>query len=133
MGEIRAKIELIGYNKSRYLDALLDSGAYRNYIKKEFNDGRSIQDIGYHTINEDFYVTLADGTEKKAIRARVKGLKIDEAIYQEPEIIIVDNLSDADIILGYLIMQELDIVLFPDEERYEVRRAKPAARLIKLH
>ncbi|MFQ6020934.1 MAG: hypothetical protein ACE5J4_02865 [Candidatus Aenigmatarchaeota archaeon] len=34
MGEIRAKIELIGYNKSRYLDALLDSGAYRNYIKK---------------------------------------------------------------------------------------------------
>ena len=57
MGAIREEVKLIGTLKTKKIIALFDTGAYRNYIKRELSDGEIVDSIGFH-IYEGIHLSL---------------------------------------------------------------------------
>ena len=81
MGRLKKEIEIFGTKKSKKVEALLNSGAFRNYIRREFANKEKVDDLGFYTVEKEYKVFLADGTERKGIRARFKGIKIEDCVY----------------------------------------------------
>ncbi|MEM2750842.1 MAG: hypothetical protein QXH53_04150 [Nitrososphaerales archaeon] len=129
MGIIKKYVEIIGSKKSKRVEALLNSSAFRNYLPRVFKDGESVNNLGFYIVEKDFKVILADGTEKFGVRARFDAIKIEDRIYKEPEAVIMDNLVE-DAIIGSYLMQELGIILHMAEGKVELRKAKPGAYLL---
>lgn len=48
MGFILHEITLTGTRKTKRFPALLDSGAFRNYVRRVFDDGETVDDVGFH-------------------------------------------------------------------------------------
>ncbi|MHC1584641.1 MAG: aspartyl protease family protein [Candidatus Syntropharchaeia archaeon] len=116
MGFVKDSIEIVGINKSKTISALFDSGAYRTYIRKEFTDGESVDDIGFHIFEGVRRVILANSKIEEGICVRFKELKINGKTIKEPQIIIMDNLVE-DAIIGALHMQKLGVKLdIPNEK-----------------
>jgi len=114
LGFIRDKVEITGINKCIILTALFDTGAYRNYLKREIGE-----DLGFHIYEGKHRVILADGETRDAIRVRFKKLKIKNKYIQNPEIILMDNLLD-DCIIGSYLMQNIKIILDMDLEKIKI-------------
>ena len=131
MGKIIADVELIGHQITKRYRALLDSGAHRNYIRRVADDNADVNSLGFHTVQEQYPVILADRTHIYGIRARFNTIKIGEVPYTEPEFIVLKDL-DEEMILGAVIMQELGIDLYPREEIYRIRPEAAGARIVKL-
>lgn len=121
MGAIREEIEITGTSKSKKIQALFDSGAYRNYIKRKFADGELIEDIGFHIFEGIQRIILADGSIVKGEKVRFKEIKIKNCCGKDPEFVIMDDLID-DVIIGVHLMQSLDIRLDPPGETIETTR-----------
>ena len=115
MGIIRKEIEIIGTRKSKRITALFDTGAYRNYVRREFWDGESIEDIGFHVFEGTHRVLLANGNIATGERVRFKEIRIEERSINEQRFVIMDDLIE-DVIIGVELMQHLGVVLdLPNE------------------
>lgn len=110
MGTIKKEIEVIGDKKSKKVIALFDSGAYRNYVKKEFIDGERAEDLGFHIFEGRCRVILANGEMGEGIKVRFRGIRFENFYVEEPEIVIMDNLIE-DAIIGVHLMQKLGMTL----------------------
>ncbi len=119
MGIIKDRIEIIGTAKRKRIQALFDSGAHRNYLKREFADGENVDEIGYHIFAGIHRAVLADGTLSPGERVRFKSVMIDKRVEFEPEFVLMENLIE-DAIIGVWTMQKLGIRLDPPRERIEV-------------
>lgn len=120
MGTIREVIEIIGTRKSKKISALFDSGAYRNYIKMELEDGDRAEDIGFHIFEGTHRAILANGDIAVGERVRFKEISIKERSVKEPSFVIMESLIE-DIIIGVELMQELGITLDPPNEKIGIR------------
>lgn len=120
MGTIRKEVKLIGIRKSKNVTALFDTGAYRNYIKKELSDGEQIDSIGFHVYEGLHRVILADESEVDGEKVWFKELCINNLNVKEPKFIVMENLIE-DIIIGVHLMQELGIRLNPRSKKIQVK------------
>ena len=120
MGAINEVIEIIGTRKSKKISALFDSGAYRNYIKRELGDGDRAEDIGFHIFEGTHRAILANGNIAVGERVRFKEIHVKECSVKEPRFVIMENLIE-DIIIGVKLMQKLGITLDPPNERINIR------------
>ncbi len=124
MGFIKEFVEIVGTKKGKNLQALFDSGAGRNYIRREFKSGESVENIGYYySEGIIFNPILADGSKVKGEKVRFKEIKIYEFSVNDPEFIIMDNLIE-DVIIGVFFMQNSSISLDPPNEKIEIRNVK---------
>jgi len=116
MGTIKEEIEIIGTRKSKKISALFDSGAYRNYIRKEFEDGDRAEDIGFHVFEGTHRAILANGDIAMGERVRFKEIRVKERCVNEPSFVIMENLIE-DVIIGVELMQKLGVTLdLPNEK-----------------
>jgi hypothetical protein len=120
MGFIREEIELVGVEKSKRIAALFDSGARRNYIRRRFEDGESVDDIGFHVYEGEHEAVLADESTAKGLRVRFKELRMRGRVMANPQFVILENLVE-DMIIGSGFMQEFGVVLDPPRESLELR------------
>jgi len=121
LGSIKEEIKIVGTLKAKSITALFDTGAYRNYIRKQLYDGETVDSIGYDTFEGEHKVVLADLSETKGERIRFKELLIKDQSEKEPVFIVMENLSD-DVIIGVHSMQRLHINPDPTSERISIRR-----------
>ena len=116
MGCIREQIVIVGMRKNIKVLALFDSGAYRNYIKRELDDGESPDDIGFHIYEGKHDAIMANGEIAAGERVRFKGVHVKGCNVNEPSFVILDQLSEY-VIIGAELMQELGITLdLPNEK-----------------
>lgn len=120
MGSIKEEVKIVGTFKTKRIEALFDTGAYRNYIKRELSDGDTVESIGYNTYEGEQRVILADMRESKGEKIRFKELRIKSLSEKEPEFIIMDNLLE-DVIIGVYLMQKLCISPDPLIEKITIR------------
>ena len=120
MGFIREEIELVGIEESKRISALFDSGARRNYIRRRFEDGESVDDIGFHFYEGLHQAVLADESTAKGLRVRFKELRMRGRVMANPQFVILENLVE-DMIIGSGFMQEFGVVLDPPRESLELR------------
>jgi len=120
VGAIRQELEIIGVRKSKWVSALFDSGAYRNYIKRELTDGETVEDIGFHIFEGIHRAILANGEVVEGEKVRFRQMKIKDCSVKEPEFVIMDDLFE-DVIVGVYLMQKAGITLNPPNETIEVR------------
>jgi len=120
LGSIKEEVKIVGTFKTKRIEALFDTGAYRNYIKRELSDGDTVESIGYNTYEGEQRVILADMRESKGEKIRFKELRIKSLSEKEPEFIIMDNLLE-DVIIGVYLMQKLCISPDPLIEKITIR------------
>jgi len=120
MGVIKEVVEIVGTRKSKKISALFDSGAYRNYIKKELEDGNRVEDIGFHIFEGAHSAILANGNIAVGERVRFKEIRIKERSAKEPRFVIMEDLIE-DVIIGVELMQKLGITLDPLDEKIGIR------------
>lgn len=113
---IRHNIIIQGINKTKKLNALFDSGANYNYIKRKFSDGDDVNNIGFHVFEGQCKARLATESTVDGQRVRFKQIKIDKCQEEEPLFVIIDSLSE-DVIIGAYQMQKFGIVLDLTNER----------------
>lgn len=116
MGLIKDEIEIIGMKKRKKISALFDSGAYRNYIKKNLKDGDSPESIGFHIFEGEHKAILANGVTAYGERVGFREICIRKQNMKEPKFVIMENLL-ADVIIGVELMQKLGITLDPPNEK----------------
>ena len=92
------------------IQALFDSGAYRNYIKRTLTDGETVEDLGYNTYMGIHRVILANNSIVEGEKIRFEEIKIKDFSEKEPEFVIMDNLYE-DVIIGAYLMQRFGINL----------------------
>ncbi len=123
MGFVKEDVKIVGDKKNKKLLALFDSGAGRNYIRRKFKEGGSVDDVGYFVFKRDFSPVLADGSKAKGEIVRFKEIRIRDFSVNNPEFVIMDNLIE-DVIIGVFFMQNLGISLDPPNEKIEIRNVK---------
>jgi predicted aspartyl protease len=121
LGSIKEEIKIVGTLKTKNITALFDTGAYRNYIRKQLYDGDTVDSIGFGTFEGEHNTLLADGSEAKGERIRFKELLIQGLSEKEPEFIVMENLLD-DVIIGVQLMQRLSISPDPTSEKISIRK-----------
>lgn len=99
---------------------MFDTGAFRNYVKRELSDGQTVDDIGYHVFEGMHRVILANGEIATGERIRFREVKIKGRKATEPQFIVLDNLVE-DTIIGVHMMQKLGIILDPARETIDLR------------
>ena len=120
MGKIIKEIGLLG-SKDNFirLNALFDTGATINVIKKRFDNGGSIDDIGIIEYLGWGQLILANGMDIKAQKIKLKLLKLlgagNKDPIKEPEFFLLDELI-YDVIIGAKLMQQLGIILNPSKK-----------------
>lgn len=119
MGIIREEIEIIGTRKRKRILALFDSGAYKNYIKRELKDGDNAEEIGFHVFIGRHRVILANGDIATGEIVKFKEMVIKGHSISEPNFVIMDNLFE-DVIIGVEIMQKLGLTLEPQNEMVKI-------------
>lgn len=120
MGVIREEVELVGASKSKKIVAMFDTGAIRNYIRKELSDGEQVDSIGFDIYAGVHRAILADGSVLEGEKIRFKELHIKNLSVAEPEFVMLENLVE-DMIIGAHLMQELGICLDPECRKIEVK------------
>lgn len=120
MGRIRQEVKLKGIWKSKNINVLFDTGAYRNYIKNELSDGEKIDSIGFHIYEGLHRVIFADGRQVNGEKVRFKELYINTINIKEPEFIVMEDLTE-DAIIGVKLMQEFGIIPNPLSEKIEMK------------
>jgi len=105
LGRISKSVELVGLFQEKKLEAMFDTGARNNFLPRNFNDGSSVEDIGYKEFlgTHDFMLannTITKGTIVKFDEVIIEGLRI-----KEPYFVILDNLLE-DVIIGTRLMQD---------------------------
>ena len=116
MGEIKADVDVFGYLKNKKISALLDSGAYWNYINKIFEDGECPEDIGYSIYHGTIVSILANG---QPVRGQIIGfdkIHINGRPFRNPRFVIMEDMID-DIIIGVHLMQQMRLKLDPFRHR----------------
>jgi hypothetical protein len=121
LGSIREEVRIVGTFKTKSITALFDTGAYRNYIRKQFSDGDTVESIGFDTYGGEHDVLLADTSKAKGERIRFKELVIKDLSEKGPEFIMMENLLD-DVIIGVHLMQRLCIIPDPLSEKISIRK-----------
>lgn len=121
LGSIKEEVKIVGTLKAKNITALFDTGAYRNYIRKQLSDGDTVESIGFDTYEGEHKALLADGSETKGERIRFKELVIKDLSEKEPEFIMMENLLE-DVIIGVHLMQRLRINPDPLSEKISIRK-----------
>jgi hypothetical protein len=121
LGSIREEVRIVGTFKTKSIRALFDTGAYRNYIRKQLSDGDTVESIGFDTFEGEHDVFLADASKTKGERIRFKELVIKGLSEKGPEFIMMENLLD-DVIIGVHLMQRLCISPDPSSEKISIRK-----------
>lgn len=121
LGSIREEVKIVGTNKTKNIAALFDTGAYRNYIRKQLSDGDTVESIGFDTYEGEHDIILADESKIKGEMIRFKELVIEDSSEKSPEFVVMENLLD-DVIIGVHMMQKLSIILDPLSEKISKRK-----------
>lgn len=121
LGSIREEVKIVGTLKEKKITALFDTGASRNYIRKQLSDGDNVDSIGFGTYEGEHEVTLADMSKAKGERVRFKELVIKDVSEEEPKFVIMEHLLD-DVIIGVDSMQRLGISPDPLNEKISIRK-----------
>jgi len=122
MGLIREDVEIVGIGKSKRIAALFDSGARRNYIRRRFEDGETVDDIGFHLYEGRHEAILADESVAIGERVRFTELRLRGRAVPNPQFVILDNLVE-EAIIGAGFMQEMGIILDPPNESLRLQPA----------
>lgn len=121
LGSIREEVKIVGTLRTKNIIALFDTGAYRNYIRRELSDGDTVESIGFNTYEGEHRVILADMRESTGEKIRFKELVIKGLSEKEPEFIMMENLLE-DVIIGVYLMQRLCISPDPLSEKIMIRK-----------
>lgn len=115
MGKIFKEIVVLGTNGTyKKLKALFDTGAYYNYISKEFRDKSSVYGLGIVEFREEMPIVFPNGFYIDGRMIKLKTLKIgDDVTVKEPQFCLFDMRFECDVIIGAKLMQELKMVLKP--------------------
>ena len=116
MGEIKEDVEVFGYLKNKKIPAILDSGAYWNYINKIFEDGECPEDIGYSIYHGTINSKLANGQTVSGKSIGFDKIRINGRQYKNPRFVLMEEMVD-DIIIGVHLMQQMHIKLDPSRHR----------------
>lgn len=106
MGFVKDKVEIFGTKKGKNLQALFDSVAGRNYIRRKFKESEGVDDVSYFVFKRGF-----------------KEIKIKDFSVNNQEFVIMDNLIE-DIVIDVFFMQNLCISLDQPNEKIEKRNVK---------
>lgn len=120
MGYIRAEIEIIGTNKSKTIIALFDSGAHRNYLRGELEDGETPDGIGFHIYEGKHDAIMANGELAPGVGIRFKELRINGHTVSEPGFVVMENMYEYAIV-GAELMQELGVILDPRNHELTIK------------
>lgn len=121
MGSIREEVRIVGTFKTKSITALFDTGAYRNYIRKQLSDGDTVESIGFDRYEGEHDILLADASKIKGERIRFKELEIKGLSEKVPEFIMMENLLE-DVIIGVHLMQKLCISPDPLSEKISIHK-----------
>lgn len=119
MGYIRQEIEIVGDRKAKKVEALFDTGAFRNYVKRVFFDQDSLDEIGFRVYAVPDYAILANGTSVPGERVSFNEIRIEGVVSKNATFLMVDSLWE-DVIIGAELMQELHIIPIPQLERIRI-------------
>src|SRR5438445_551430 len=108
MGKVTHPIEIVGYNTTRKLVAMFDTGASNNFLPSIFSDGDKAEDIGFKEFLGTREFFMADETTTKGDVVKFDMLKIENMKIKEPIFVILDNLVD-EAIIGTHLMQVLGL------------------------
>lgn len=120
MGYIRGEIEIVGMNKTKKILALFDSGAHRNYLRSELEDGETPDGIGFHIYAGKHDAIMANGELAPGVMVKFKELRINEHTINEPSFVVMENMYEYAII-GAELMQELGVVLDPRNHELSIK------------
>jgi len=118
MGKIEKEIEIVGQKEKKKLKALFDSGADTNYVRTEFSDGISAEELGFIRYRTFRRIKLGDGRYNLGEVVTFPQLIIDDVSIEKPEMIIMKGLP-YDAVIGAFLMQQLRITLNMGEEQVE--------------
>lgn len=118
---IKKEIEIIGLKRSKELEALFDSGAGRNYIRKTFRDGDKAEDLGVIGYRITRKIRLADNRIVLGESIAFPKLVVENVPFEKPEMIVMKELV-CDVILGSYFMQKLGINLMMGRKQIEWER-----------
>ena len=117
MGLIVKEVGIKG-TKNKYikLNALIDTGASRNYISTELRSGDTPESLGVLEYGEKVDITFPDGRGITGRMVKLKMLKIfNNFTIPEPEFCMF-GMKTYDIILGAKLMQQIRLVLNPADK-----------------
>lgn len=122
MGKIKKQIEIVGLRKSKKLEALFDSGADVNYVRKEFSDGDSIDNLGFIRYHQYIPIKMGDSRFKRGEIIAFPKLVIDENSIEKLDMTVLASMPH-DVVIGHYLMQRLGIILNMKEEKIEYGRS----------
>lgn len=103
---------------------MLDTGAVRSYLRREFSDGRSPLELGPLRYGGVRPLRLADGTVAIGESVTFEELHVGPRLLRTPEFVLVEGLAE-DAILGVQLMQRLGILVDPPAERARFKEDWP--------
>lgn len=120
MGLIKHEIALVGSRETKRILALFDTGAYRNYLRRELSDGVRFDSIGIVEYDGPRKVIMANQDITSGEAVKFKEVIVQGRNFSEPAFVIMDSLLE-DAIIGAQLMQQLGISLDLPNERMSVR------------
>lgn len=112
MGDVSLMLDIRGANRRATVTALLDTGAKRNYLRRELASGATVDDVGISVFRGKQSARLADGSEITGDLVEFPSMRLlEKDVRDAPFVVLSDLLPEA--IIGQLTMQDLDIHLRP--------------------
>ena len=83
----------MGERKTKIINALFDSGAYKNYIRRVLYDQDNVEQIGFRAYQQTDFAILADGTSVPVEMIAFNQLHIGNITAPNPTFQIMEHLS----------------------------------------
>ncbi len=121
MGTIRIPIEIISTRSHKRVNALVDTGARRNYLPKTFRDGEDVDSIGFREFLGHHTAILANQKLAQGYRVMFDDLVLADVHLSNPAFVVLDQLVD-DAIIGTGLMQQLRMIINLGNDEVQVKR-----------
>lgn len=116
MDEIRLNVEIRGVISVTHVDALFDTGAQSNYLRRQLASGEDVDKVGICAYRGKREVKLADGTLVYGDAIAFPSMRFLRRRVVEPAFILLGDLKD-EAVIGYRTMKALDLHLRPRIDR----------------
>lgn len=114
MGSVYTDVRIDGVNGSASVHALVDTGARRNFIRSDLEDGGTVDDLGISEYRSVVPITLADNRVIQGKVVRFPRMGILDRVVELPEFVVFREFA-CEAVIGVLTMQSLHIVVNPSE------------------
>jgi hypothetical protein len=109
---IRVEVEIQGAFESVRVDALVDTGASSNFLRRELNSGKEVDDVGPNVVERKRTVTLPNGAPVSVDPVSFPSMKLYRRNLEPASFLLMGDLKE-EAIIGYRTMRDLDLLLRP--------------------